>query len=165
MTKKQRIEEKIKMLENGITATEQMTDKIHVFEPAHIVRRHKTVADTDRISVHSALVISAHQAVHVEFREIYILFFLQQRVFDDAFFNADDPRHEGILHECDTLMLDVIEGAALQILYQMWRNLKHSADFFHIVFPIRKELRILRRQRYRLILHSFFEDCNAVSVS
>ena len=27
MTKKQRIEEKIKMLENGITATEQMTDE------------------------------------------------------------------------------------------------------------------------------------------
>ena len=111
-----------------------MRNKIHVFKPAHIIRAHKAVADTDRISVHSALIISAHQTVHIEFREIYILFFFQQKIFDDAFFNTDDPRHERILHECDTLMLDVIEGAAFQILYQMGRNLKHSAYFLYIEF-------------------------------
>ena len=64
----------------------------------------------------------------------------QKKVFDDAFFNADDPRHERILHECNALMLDVIEGAAFQILHQMRRHLKHTADFLYIKFTGRKKL-------------------------
>ena len=61
-------------------------------------------------------------------------------------------------------MLNVVERRPLQILHQMRWNLKHSANFLHVKFSCGKELRILRRQRYRLILHSFFEDCDAVCV-
>ena len=61
-------------------------------------------------------------------------------------------------------MLDVIEGTAFEVLYQMRRNLKHPADFLHIEFSCGQKLRILRRQGDWLILHTFFEDCDAVCV-
>ena len=54
-------------------------NEIHIFKPAYIIRTHKAVADTDCIGVHAALIIAAHQTVHIEFWEVSVLFFFQQK--------------------------------------------------------------------------------------
>ena len=71
---------------------------------AHIVGGHKTITHTNRVGVHTALVITAHKTFEFEFWKVGVLFLFEQKVFHDALFNAYDPRHQRILHECDALM-------------------------------------------------------------
>ena len=116
------------------------------------------------VAVHTALVVTAEQAVHIELWEVIILLFLDKQVFHDGLLNPHEPGIQCVYHVINCLMLDVAEGCPFQVLHHMWRYTEDPADLLHAEFAGGKKLAVLRRKADRFVGHAFFEKCDLVSV-
>ena len=68
-------------------------------------------------------------------------------------------------NEIDALVLDITEGGMFQILNHVRRHSENPADFVNTELPGRKELTVFRRQRYRFVLHSFFQHSDFMRIA
>ncbi len=131
-------------------------DYIHIFQSADVIHGEKSVGKAGGIAPHPALIVAPKKAVHIEFREIYVLFLIQKQILYDRLLNAHQPGSKRVNRIVQRLVFDVAESRPFQALDHMRRNTEDAADFLHPEFPRREKLAVLRWQGNRFVRHPLF---------
>ena len=143
----------IASVEVVIIASVRCRDRIHILKPADIVRTEKAILKSDRIAFHTGAVVTPHQAVHIEFREVFVLLVSDQHILNDGLLEPRQPRHKRVLDEIYSHMLNIVESAPFQVLHHVGRHTKNTADFFHAELSGGQKLTVFRRQTNRFVCH------------
>ena len=84
-----------------------LRNTVEVFKLSDIVSGHPAILASDRITVHTALVVASEQTVHVEFEEVVLLFIRREQCSLHGLFPAAYPRVERVFHKFQRLLFDI----------------------------------------------------------
>lgn len=137
---------------------------VHIFERADFVGRH--CADDIHILVvfRTSLGIAAQQSVQAEEEVILPELVLAKQFAVELLLDADEVRHQAILHELHALMLDVVVRRTLQVGDHMRRNTVDGGDLGLLELARSDELRIFGRDGYALVGHTALQQQRNVGV-
>ena len=139
-------------------------DAVEVFQLTDVVGGHPAVLPRGGVPVHAALVIAAQQAFHIEFEEVLFLFFRREQGAGQGLLPAHYPRVQRVLHELQRLLLNIRKARLLQIADHVGRHPENSSDFIDLELASLKELRLLRCDGDRRVLHALLQNRNLPGV-
>lgn len=131
---------------------------VHIFEGADLVGRHR--ADDIHILVvfRAGLGIAAQQSVQTEEEVILPELVLEEQFAVELLLDADEVRHQAILHELHTLMLDVVVRGTLQVGDHMRRDTVDSGDLGLLELARSDELGIFGRDGDAFVGHTALQQ-------
>ena len=137
---------------------------VHIFEGADLVGRHR--ADDIHILVvfRAGLGIAAQQSVQAEEEVILPELVLAKQFAVELLLDADEVRHQTILHELHTLMLNVIVRGTLQVGDHMRRNAVDGGDLGLLELARSDELCIFGRNGDTFVGHTALQQQRDVGV-
>ena len=101
----------------------------------------------------------------IELEEILLLLLRQEQGFLHGLFPADNPWVQGVLYKFHGLLLDVVEGAFLQVANHVWRDAVEPGNLIELELPRFQELCFFRRDADLLVLHAFFQQSYFVGIA
>ena len=84
-----------------------LRNTVEVFKLPNIVSGHPAILTSDRITVHAALVVASEKPVHIELKEVFLLFIQREQGSLHGLFPAAYPRVERVFYEFQRLLLDI----------------------------------------------------------
>ena len=87
--------------------TEFGGDAVEIFKFTDVVCRHPAVLSTDGVAVHTALVITTEQTIHIELDKVGGLLFCSQQRTHHVLLPSGNPGVQCIFHELQRLLLNI----------------------------------------------------------